>query len=255
MVMGSAIVKTATKLVLAKGFSTIMGMLSSSPKWGVYAPDGTPFMSVGGSSSLLVSLLGGGSNSTLSTGSVDFSADARAADFPVAANSVTTTATSVSFASFNKVESPFMVRVQLRLNGTVAEKTQLLIKLENSRKNTSIWNIFTPELQMTNCTLESYSYSRGADSGMTMLKIDTVWRKIRTVTATYAKTTTSTAATPAPSNSAKVGSSATSAGSLASKALGAVQAKVPGASIIKGASNYLSGKGYALGKSLAGYLK
>lgn len=108
--------------------------------------------------------------------SIDLGADSMVSDFPVERG---------SFANYNKVLRPKMIRVSYAVNGSNTEKADFLNALEDARDNTTLFDVLTPEKHYHDYTISSFNYSRSADSGSNLMIFDIVLNEIRQVQAAY----------------------------------------------------------------------
>lgn len=123
--------------------------------------------------------------------SFEYKADNRVSDFPVQQG---------GFASYNNVQMPFNIRMQLVCSGInkftpqflasqlglnfgaqYMEKTDFLATLEYMRTTTDLFQIITPDQTYKNCKMEHYDYRREARQGATMIVAECWFREIRQV--------------------------------------------------------------------------
>lgn len=186
--------------------------LQLGTRWGVYDKSGVAIFDPS-SSGVVGAVAGGlGIGPTLSTSSFEFSAESRVSDFPVEQG---------SFATYNKVEQPFVSKVTLSFQGSEAQRTRFLATLETARTTTQILDVVTPEVRYVDVTLENYGYRRSNGQGATLLKVELSLKKIRQVAAAFAQSSKSQVDKPR-----DVGASPTADG-------GKVQAATPSASTLK----------------------
>jgi hypothetical protein len=91
---------------------------------------------------------------------MDFANEALAPNYPVEAG---------SFANYNKVQSPADIRVSLALQGTDFEIEAALARLDTFSKEASKLIVVTSAAVYDSLTLTGVSYSRRAESGVTLL--------------------------------------------------------------------------------------
>lgn len=122
------------------------------------------------------------SRATLSTFSVEFSAETRISDFPIE---------NGGFASYNKAQLPSNPIVTLILEGSEDDRTYFLNAIDAACKSTDLYSVVTPTVTygatatVAGYSLERYSYSRKADKGATLLMVEISLKEIRQVAASY----------------------------------------------------------------------
>ena len=119
----------------------------------------------------------------------DFRVDSRISDFPVQGG---------AFASYNKVQMPFEIRMTLVCSGInllqqavpsidfgpgagLMSKQSFLSTLDTLRTTTALVSVVTPDATYNSCTLDRFDYARTAQHGATTLYVDAVFREIRQV--------------------------------------------------------------------------
>lgn len=148
-------------VMLAADVASIARMFLG-PQWGIFK-DGAPIF-VGDS------VLG-----------VDYRREWRVSDFPIEAG---------GFASYNKVQVPFDVRVIFSVSGAgsllsslipggagwmaAPNRTEMLTVLKLAAESLDLYSVHTPELNYDNCNIVHYDYRREARSGTTLIKVE-VW--------------------------------------------------------------------------------
>lgn len=165
----------------------------------------------------------------------EFRNEQRVADYPMEQG---------AFASYNKVATPFQIRMQMVCSGlnyaqsaaqavknalnidigqNYASRPDFLDTLDYMLATTDLFTIVTPDATYPNATMEHYDYRKESNNGATMLKIEAWFREIRvTAGSTYSSsglpTVTSNSASAA--NPVDVGTAQTFAyGSNAATAL------------------------------------
>lgn len=83
------------------------------------------------------------------------------------------------FESYDKVNSPFEVRVRFSSGGSELDRQSLLKSVTTVSKSLELFDIVTPEATYPNVNLMHYSYQRAADHGAGMIVVDTWWVEIR----------------------------------------------------------------------------
>jgi hypothetical protein len=111
--------------------------------------------------------------------------------------SVTTAPTQQgAFADFNRVASPFEIKLRMTKGGTLSERKEFLQQIEDLG-TTQLYDIFTPEKTYLNCNFTRSEISRRGEKGAYWLNmVDVFFREIRPVVATYTKTTIANPASP-----------------------------------------------------------
>ena len=93
-----------------------------------------------------------------------------------------------SFASYNKVDSPNLLEVQIAIQGTDDELQIALKTLDGLQSSASKLNFVTPVAEYANYTLESYDFSMKRRDGLGVLYIRLRLVEIREVEARYTET-------------------------------------------------------------------
>lgn len=206
------------KVVLGAVTGALWRAFQTDSQWGIFNKAGksvldpsAPISSMSGS---LLSSIGIGS--TLSTSGVEISAESKVSDFPVE---------SGSFATYNKVEMPFMARVEVCLTGSESDRAKFLLTLDDLRKSTELLDVATPDFKFTDCTIMDYNYQRTSQSGATLLRVAISLKQVRQVTSAYTE-------------AKKIDQPKTPSAALTSDT-GKVQAKTPDQSMIRNVANKL----------------
>lgn len=183
-----ALVRNAlsTKTLVSAGLgilqNAVWATLKKQETWGIYESGSTSkkFAETGsdkGFASFLTSQLSTKFGSyQVSILSFDLGADSIVSDFPIERG---------SFANYNKVLRPRMIKITYAVTGTKSDKSNFLKELEKARDKTTLFDVWTPEASFKDYTIASYSYSRTAESGSDMLTIDVVLNEIRQVKSNY----------------------------------------------------------------------
>jgi hypothetical protein len=103
----------------------------------------------------------------------DFRKEYRASNFPIE---------NGAFASYNKVQMPFIGKMAFAKGGTDADRASFLASIQSACDATNpgdplslaLFTIVTPEVSYPNVTLTNYDYMRRALNGVTLLNVD-VW--------------------------------------------------------------------------------
>lgn len=109
---------------------------------------------------------------------VDISSDSRVSDYPIQTG---------SFVSYNKVASPNFVSLRITKDGGETSRTALLDWLEVNKRETTLFDIVTPESRYKGMTLAGYRIVRSARSGAAMITADTLWQEVREIPAQYSR--------------------------------------------------------------------
>ena len=100
-----------------------------------------------------------------------------------------------SFASYNKVDDPFTLTVQMsKGSGGVFQRGAFLALLDDLAKSTDLFMVITPEAVYPNMAIIGYDYSREASDGARLLKVNIQLTEVRQVEVQYTKTKADSAA-------------------------------------------------------------
>ena len=131
------------------------------PQWGIYTQDGTQAITAD-------SVIG-----------VDLRRDWRIPTHPIEDG---------GFASYNKVATPFDLRVILSAADSDANRTLLLSQVDAACASLDLFAVITPEFTYPSANLVSYSYRRTSDRGVKLLVIEVGIEEVRITAPTqYAK--------------------------------------------------------------------
>lgn len=78
------------------------------------------------------------------------------------------------FESYNKVNTPFDVRVRFATGGGLSDRQALLNSIASIANTLDLYDVMTPEAIYQNCNVTHYDYERRAEDGVGLLKVD-VW--------------------------------------------------------------------------------
>lgn len=106
--------------------------------------------------------------------------DARISDYPVE---------NGGFASYNKVITPYEIRVIMTCGGAVEDRQDFLKAIQDAWQSTTLYNFVTPECVYLDVNVTGVRQQRAPDRGNGLLALEVVLRKIRQ-TATLAFTDT-----------------------------------------------------------------
>jgi len=90
-----------------------------------------------------------------------------------------------SFTSYNKVQEPYRVKVQLSVGGDPTRIQDMIDTLEKIRKSTDLYHLVTPEATYLSCTLDKYSYERTRTDGKNLLTAHLDLLEVRQVSPAY----------------------------------------------------------------------
>jgi hypothetical protein len=141
-----------------------------------------------------------------------------------------------AFASFNKVENPFEIRVTITRGGSPANRTAFLDSILGLKKSFDLYEIVTPEKTYLNVNLENFSFRRSSRSGKTLITAELFFKEIRLMAAS-SNYSTSSASGAAAAIGGMVSSVATTAASVAggvTTALSAIGSTIPGIPVVPG---------------------
>jgi hypothetical protein len=79
-----------------------------------------------------------------------------------------------AFASYNKVQIPYDVRLRFSAGGSLANREQFLASITAIVGDTNLYDAVTPEVVYHNLNIKHYDYRRTAVSGVGLLTVD-VW--------------------------------------------------------------------------------
>ena len=96
---------------------------------------------------------------------VDYKQEWSISDYPVERG---------AFETYNKVSTPFDVRVRFTAGGSLGPRSELLSSIAAIAGNTQLYDVVTPEAVYTSVNIMHYDYRRTAQSGVGLLQVD-VW--------------------------------------------------------------------------------
>ena len=154
-------------IVLAVADAVIVARKFLGPQWGIFNDAGAPVF-VG--------------NAVVG---VDYRQSNRVADYPIEGN---------SFASYNKVASPWDLRISFAVDGSTGfghyltgeqallgpqNRFLFLAELDQAVMSTKLYNVVTPEFSYTSANLVHYDYRRQSRGASSMLIVDVWCQEIR----------------------------------------------------------------------------
>lgn len=106
--------------------------------------------------------------------------DFEEADYPIEAG---------SFESYNKVETPFDVRIKLTKGGLDADRAAFLAQIDTVLASLDLYSVVTPEKAYASVNAVRVDYTRAADRGATLITAELRFHQIRAdATATFTNT-------------------------------------------------------------------
>ena len=84
-----------------------------------------------------------------------------------------------AFESYDKVNSPFEVRVRFSSGGPLLDRQNLLKSVDIVNNSLDTFDIVTPEKTYIGVNMMHFDYQRAADHGAGMIVVDTWWVEIR----------------------------------------------------------------------------
>lgn len=85
-----------------------------------------------------------------------------------------------SFASYNKVTSPFDARIIMTCTGQGKMSREAFIKaVEDMQKSLNLYTIITPDKVYTSVNLESHNYKRTSNQGVRLLTVEAIFSEVR----------------------------------------------------------------------------
>lgn len=84
-----------------------------------------------------------------------------------------------AFASYNKVDQPFSLRLVLSCSGSVERRNTFEYDLRNARRDLTLFTVSTPEASYRNCNLVTISWTRTATNGAHRLEAHCEFREVR----------------------------------------------------------------------------
>ena len=140
--------------------------LLEGPQWGIFDADGLPLI-IGDS------VVG-----------VAFKKEWRVADFPIEKG---------SFASYNKVETPFDARLSFTKGGSDVERAAFLKLVQQTTAALDLVSVAMPEFTYESANVTHFDFERKAKNGVSLLTVDVFLDEVR-VTASTAFTESQTQA-------------------------------------------------------------
>jgi hypothetical protein len=168
-------------LLVSDAISFLSGF--GQPQWGIYL-DGIPVIPAD------------------SVVSVEYRNDFSIADFPLEQG---------AFESYDKVSSPFSVRVRFAQGGSQSARQNFLDSIAEAAQGLDLYDVVTPEQVYTSVNISHYDFKRSAQNGAGLIMVDVWLTEIRvTATAEFSNTKSPTSASPV--NNGSVQSESANAG-------------------------------------------
>lgn len=149
---------TNTISLLSSDVAGILGLFSP-PQWGIYF-EGEPFI-------IPDSLL-----------DFSFQKESKVSTYPQEKG---------SFESYNKVQSPYQIKVHLTKGGTDTDRKDFLESIDTTQKSFDLYQIMTPDTTYENVTITHYNHRRTSKNGVSLLTVE-IWAEEIMDTATVAFT-------------------------------------------------------------------
>ena len=108
------------------------------------------------------------------------------------------------FASYNKVVEAYQPKVKLAVGGQ-SRIAAFMGTLYDELRTTNLYNIYTPEANYTNVTLEGYSFNRTTKDGRNLIVAELTFMQVVQVTPQYTAVTVSNPKKPKDGNKELVG--------------------------------------------------
>lgn len=108
---------------------------------------------------------------------IDYRNDSKISDYPVE---------SGGFASYNKVDNPYDVRVTLACGGSDDRRAAFLAAVQSARRALQLFTVLTPDATFQSCNIETLDYTRRITEGANMVYVQLGLREVRqTANAAY----------------------------------------------------------------------
>lgn len=142
----------------------------ATPQWGIYTSGGAPLVTGD-------SVVG-----------FEYKGEFRVSDYPLEGG---------NFESYNKVATPFDIRMVFTKGGTDADRAAFLTELQSLLDSVEIVSAVTPEMPYPSVTVDHIDYRRDAKNGVTLLTVAVWLVEVRTVAAgTFSNTRQPSGADP-----------------------------------------------------------
>lgn len=134
-----------TRLIEADAL-TIFGAFTG-PQWGIFSQYGAP-------AAVPDTFI-----------SVDYRKEWRLSDYPVEQG---------GFQTYDKVATPFDVRVRMACDGTTTTQSLFLTQIDNMATSFDLWQVITPDATFKNVNIVHYDYRRERSGGVNLIIVD-IW--------------------------------------------------------------------------------
>ena len=94
-----------------------------------------------------------------------------------------------SFATYNKVRSPFKAKVTMSVGGDSAAMAAFMATLDEVVNNTELYDVVTPERTYLNANIEKVNYARSHNKGVNCIVAHVELMEVRQVSPAYASVT------------------------------------------------------------------
>lgn len=108
-----------------------------------------------------------------------------------------------AFRSYNKVQTPFDVRVSFARGGSVSDRAELLSSIAAIIGDTNLYDVVTPEVTLSNLNLVHQDYNRKSSQGLGLMVVDVWAEEVRSATLTTSSLASTAEGTTAPANSTR----------------------------------------------------
>lgn len=124
--------------------------------------------------------------------SIDFRKGWVLADFPLEQG---------AFQSYDKVQTPFDVRVKFASGGTLTNREQLLQSVDNIAGDLNLYTVVTPEAVYNSVNVQHYDYRRTNTNGNGLITVEMWLLEVRSASGGQAATQNAQSANPVAANS------------------------------------------------------
>lgn len=101
------------------------------------------------------------------------------------------------FASYDKVDVPWDIRVEMTKGGTLASRSQFLKTLKAAKQSLNLYTVVTPEISIPSGNITHFDYRRTEKSGVTLMTFSVWLQEIRTAgTPAFTSTASPNGASP-----------------------------------------------------------
>lgn len=101
---------------------------------------------------------------------IEFKNDERQSDYPVEGG---------GFQTYNKVDTPYDVRVKMAVGGDEISRTEFLRQCDVMLHGIDLYTVITPEVSFATASLVNLMYKRETKNGATMLTVDLWFEEVR----------------------------------------------------------------------------